>query len=224
MCGFRPVEQTAADIARVPALRDAIGQIQADRFRSAMEEVAAAVEDGRADPAEARRMKSDALRLAFAALIEADADHVAERVREVVRMVEAGKDVAATDRLVANLDSYFTGDVGCFAPYFLNYLEISAGEAFVMPANEPHAYLSGECVEVMACSDNVVRVGLTPKAKDTKTLLDMLTYNDMMPQVLNGVQTNSFTKLYQPPRDIQEFQLDLVRLPKGEMVELAASP
>ena len=29
----------------------------------------------------------------------------------------------------------------------------------------------------MACSDNVVRAGLTPKFKDKKTLCDMLTYN-----------------------------------------------
>lgn len=43
-------------------------------------------------------------------------------------------------------------------------------------ANLPHAYLSGDCVECMACSDNVVRAGLTPKFMDVPTLCSMLDY------------------------------------------------
>ena len=33
----------------------------------------------------------------------------------------------------------------------------------------------------MACSDNVVRAGLTPKFKDVATLCDMLTYTYVLP-------------------------------------------
>jgi mannose-6-phosphate isomerase len=62
------------------------------------------------------------------------------------------------------------------APLLLNYVTLGAGHAFVMRANEPHAYLSGDILECMACSDNVVRVGLTPKFKDVDTLTAMLTY------------------------------------------------
>ena len=39
-----------------------------------------------------------------------------------------------------------------------------------------HLFTTVDCVECMACSDNVVRAGLTPKFKDKKTLCDMLTY------------------------------------------------
>ena len=42
--------------------------------------------------------------------------------------------------------------------------------------NLPHAYLSGDCIECMACSDNVVRAGLTPKLIDVPTLCEMLIY------------------------------------------------
>ncbi len=42
------------------------------------------------------------------------------------------------------------------APLFLNYLLIAPGESFFMAANEPHAYVAGEIIECMACSDNVV--------------------------------------------------------------------
>lgn len=55
-----------------------------------------------------------------------------------------------------------------------------------MGADIPHAYLQGisdlylhnigEIIESMACSNNVVRAGLTPKAIDKETLLKMLTY------------------------------------------------
>ena len=45
------------------------------------------------------------------------------------------------------------------APLFLNYLLIAPGESFFMAANEPHAYVAGEILECMACSDNVVRAG-----------------------------------------------------------------
>ena len=53
---------------------------------------------------------------------------------------------------------------------------IQPGEAMFLRANLPHAYLSGDCVECMACSDNVVRAGLTPKFMDVETLCEMLDY------------------------------------------------
>jgi mannose-6-phosphate isomerase len=54
------------------------------------------------------------------------------------------------------LAQQFHGDPGAMAPLFLNYLLIAPGESFFMAANEPHAYVAGEIIECMACSDNVV--------------------------------------------------------------------
>jgi hypothetical protein len=48
------------------------------------------------------------------------------------------------------------------APLFLNYLLIAPGESFFMAANEPHAYVAGEIIECMACSDNVVSLVSLP--------------------------------------------------------------
>jgi mannose-6-phosphate isomerase len=56
------------------------------------------------------------------------------------------------------LAQQFPGDSGAMAPLFLNYLLIAPGESFFMAANEPHAYVAGEIIECMACSDNVVRL------------------------------------------------------------------
>jgi len=77
------------------------------------------------------------------------------------------------------LAQQFPGDPGAMAPLFLNYLLIAPGESFFMAANEPHAYVAGEIIECMACSDNVVRVkifsfvfggGGAPKMMQYKTL------------------------------------------------------
>jgi len=81
--------------------------------------------------------------------------------------------------LVLSLEKQYPGDVGVLAAYFMNYVKLSPGEALFVGANEPHAYLSGECIECMATSDNVVRAGLTPKYRDVQTLCSMLTHDQV---------------------------------------------
>lgn len=71
----------------------------------------------------------------------------------------------------------FPNDVGILSLFFFNLIKLKPGESIFLPANIPHAYLEGDCIECMACSDNVVRAGLTPKYKDVETLLTMLNYN-----------------------------------------------
>jgi mannose-6-phosphate isomerase len=74
------------------------------------------------------------------------------------------------------LAEQYVDDVGCFSIFLLNCLKLKQGEAIFLSANIPHAYLFGDGVECMACSDNVVRAGLTPKFKDVNVLCDMLDY------------------------------------------------
>ena len=63
-------------------------------------------------------------------------------------------------RAILRLAQQFPGDPGAMSPLFLNYLLIAPGESFFMAANEPHAYVAGEIIECMACSDNVVSFDL----------------------------------------------------------------
>ena len=69
-----------------------------------------------------------------------------------------------------------------FAAYFLNVVALQPGQAMFLPANEPHAYVSGQLVEAMATSDNVIRAGLTPKLRDTTVLCSSLTYSQAPPR------------------------------------------
>ncbi|VDO05979.1 unnamed protein product [Rodentolepis nana] len=90
-----------------------------------------------------------------------------------------GVDSSSLVELFLRLNQQFPGDVGCLSVFFFNYIKMKPGEAIFLKANTPHAYISGDCVECMANSDNVVRAGLTPKFKDVERLLDMLEYESL---------------------------------------------
>lgn len=113
-------------------------------------------------------------------------------------------------KIFLQLNADFPNDVGCLSLFFLNVINLNAGEAIYLPAKIPHAYLSGDCIEVMACSDNVVRAGLTPKFKDTDTLLEMLIYDGesareklFKPYVLD--ENHPHTLVFKP--NIEDFAL-----------------
>lgn len=46
------------------------------------------------------------------------------------------------------LSEEYPGDIGIMMPLLLNYLRMGKGESFFMAANEPHAYLKGDILEV----------------------------------------------------------------------------
>jgi mannose-6-phosphate isomerase len=71
------------------------------------------------------------------------------------------------------IDQYGNSDIGIIFTFFFNILKLQKGESFVISPDEPHAYIAGDLVEAMVNSDNVVRGGLTPKFKDTQTLVDV---------------------------------------------------
>lgn len=71
----------------------------------------------------------------------------------------------------------------------------------------------------MACSDNVVRAGLTPKFKDVKNLLGMLNYDGAAaedkifhPRILDA--SHPHTWLFSPP--IEDFVVLKTEIPKEE--------
>ncbi|SPO31474.1 probable PMI40 - mannose-6-phosphate isomerase [Ustilago trichophora] len=124
-------------------------------------------------------------------------------------------------KLVLKLAEEFPRDVGIFCTFLLNISTLNPGEALFLQANEPHAYLEGEILECMASSDNVVRAGLTPKLRDTETLIEMCTYQSGSDRGrLQGVQWEKSSPqndvealLYDPP--IEEFSVVTTRMGKG---------
>jgi mannose-6-phosphate isomerase len=76
----------------------------------------------------------------------------------------------------------------------------------------PHAYVRGNIIECMANSDNVVRVGLTPKFKDAQALVDILADEPQPVAILDG--SDAPEVVYRTPA--HEFQVGRRRMRPGE--------
>ena len=175
-----------------------------------------ASKEGKPEGAEAEayaRVKA-CFRALFEALMTAPADRIAAQLAALVRRVQSTNEMlrAPVEELAMRLHAQYPGDVGVFCVYLLNYKLLKPGEALFLGANEPHAYLSGDCAEVMATSDNVVRAGLTPKWKDVETLCSCLTYIDGPPHLVVPTQPAGQPHVwtYVPPEVVDEFLLDRV--------------
>ncbi|KAI6217480.1 Mannose-6-phosphate isomerase [Aphelenchoides fujianensis] len=124
-------------------------------------------------------------------------------------VVLAAAEKTELQQLMLRLDGeYPGGDVGVLAPIFLNYFRLKEGESTFLGPNEPHAYLLGDCVECMACSDNTIRAGLTPKFKDVETLCDSLTYRMTGPPYFKPKEVAKGVVEYAPP--VPEFAVQKI--------------
>lgn len=59
--------------------------------------------------------------------------------------------------------STYPGDKGALLTALLAHVSLDVGSAAYVPAGVPHSYIKGLGLEVMTTSDNVLRLGLTPK-------------------------------------------------------------
>jgi mannose-6-phosphate isomerase len=91
------------------------------------------------------------------------------------RLQGTGGALEEEEALFLDLRNRYAGaDAGLFALFLLNLVHLEAGQGVYIGPGVPHAYLGGNIVECMANSDNVVRVGLTPKYRDAETLIAIL--------------------------------------------------
>jgi len=75
---------------------------------------------------------------------------------------------------------------GIFSLYFFNLLRLRPGQAIFQAAGVPHAALSGQALEIMASSDNVIRGGLTPKHIDVPQLLQLISFDGLTPKIVES--------------------------------------
>ncbi|KAJ8107174.1 hypothetical protein ONZ43_g6820 [Nemania bipapillata] len=220
LCGFRPLGEIAHFLSNIPSLRSLVGEEVATNFITTVKS-----SEGESSP-DATAQNKRALRSAFSAMMQSSPEDVASAAKSLVAEAESqGSTFAAggtestsgeiMSRLIIRLNKQFPDDIGLFVLFFLNYVTLSPGEALFLKADDIHAYVSGDIIECMAASDNVVRAGFTPKFKDVQNLVDMLTYNyapigeqKMTPReypyaVLNRAAYSSGSEaiLYDPPID-----------------------
>ncbi|XP_064615035.1 mannose-6-phosphate isomerase-like [Liolophura sinensis] len=168
LCGFRPIKQVANFLETIPELRAAVGNEYTLKLIAASRTMD-------------MPFHREAMKECFNSLMNQDQDAVKEELGKLVGKVQQiEEDKGDTSPFVGDillkLHREFPGDIGCFVAYFLNLMKLQPGQAMFLEANLPHAYLSGNCMECMACSDNVIRAGLTSKYIDKVTLVKMLNY------------------------------------------------
>jgi mannose-6-phosphate isomerase len=72
-------------------------------------------------------------------------------------------------------------DQGALLAVFLQSVILEPGDSVYIPAGMPHSYISGIGIEVMTSSDNVLRLGLTPKAVYPELALRALDFESDLP-------------------------------------------
>ncbi|KAK9469047.1 mannose-6-phosphate isomerase [Lipomyces arxii] len=205
-CGFRPVSEIKHFLDAVPEFRELVGEAAASKFANAID-LPKSKDDEQAN--------KKLLQLLLGAVMTAPDDSVKSHAATLVDRVKCEGDKfvgggALTD-LLLRLNKQFPLDIGLFFGIFmLNYVTLSPGEAIFLKAKDPHAYISGDIIECMAASDNVVRAGFTPKFKDVDNLVAMLTYEcapveqqKMKPAAFGRASGTGTAQLYDPP--IPEF-------------------
>lgn len=85
-----------------------------------------------------------------------------------------GKDEYIPRLLLRLSEQYDKADNGTLvALVTMNYLQLREGESIYIPADGIHAYLSGDIIECMARSNNVLNTGFCPRAD--RNSVDMFT-------------------------------------------------
>jgi mannose-6-phosphate isomerase len=212
LCGFRPLKEIVHFLDTIAPLRDLVGESNAKAL---------------AEAANTSTGAKSALRTAFTALMKNDKSTVASKSKDLVSLASANKITPGPstntpeelNEIVQRCNSQFPADIGLFVLFFLNFVKLAPGQAMYLKADDIHAYISGDIIECMASSDNVIRAGFTPKFQDVNTLTEILTYDHDPPeqQLLQPVDypylklnstaysSGSESLLYDPP--IEEFSV-----------------
>ena len=191
LCGFRPPVEVAG-------LLGALG----------LAELEPHVRRLGSEGAAAYRPLLEALRGLNGTDVVARAVDTARRARE-----DAGPERRDASRWIERIAAFHPEDPLVIAPLILRLIHLEPGQALFTGPGVPHSYLEGSGVEVMANSDNVLRLGLTSKGVNARELLDILVYEaagdanlEPAAEKLPWGRRTSFT----PP--VEDFRLDVLNL------------
>ncbi|TKR88408.1 hypothetical protein L596_012661 [Steinernema carpocapsae] len=210
LCGFRPAREIAQNMLVFYELRVIMG----------VENCAEFCELAQDDKRNAKALKECLekcirfmlkMQATQPAIVQIQLDNLCKRINY---KNERGCLTEETVGVMNRTRDEFPGDVGCFAPLYINHMILEPGQCCYYGAGEIHAYLSGECIECVGCSNNTIRAALTPKYKDQENLCKVLNYRMtdpafylVEPKVLNG-----FSHVEQYAPDCKDFTLHQIKI------------
>ncbi|WP_210378284.1 mannose-6-phosphate isomerase, class I, partial [Borreliella garinii] len=97
-------------------------------------------------------------------------------------------------------------DVGLLVFLGMNILKLKPGEVVYTNSQEVHAYLKGDCIELMTNSDNVIRAGLTTKYIDKEEMLRVGQFEEGKVSFLKPDFQNSFSVFRLPNTNLKLIQ------------------
>lgn len=193
VCGFRPLSEIKNMLMDIYPLKKLVMADSDD-----IDLLAAGDEQG--------------LRNCYQKLFDRDLDALIECVEAISK--DFGKEMCKFDVLeIFNiLKRDFPKDIGVISIFFLNVIRLEPGQAMFADTGQIHSYLSGDCIESVALSDNVIRVGLTKKYRDTKHLSNILNYKSPTAEgiILKPERIDDQRLLFQPP--IEDFAVTQITL------------
>uniref|UniRef100_A0A7I4YS12 mannose-6-phosphate isomerase n=1 Tax=Haemonchus contortus TaxID=6289 RepID=A0A7I4YS12_HAECO len=213
LCGFRPADEILANIEAFPPLRYVMDSHNCENLRDVL--------DKEKNPYSLKCRQ--ALAACFGEMMERTRRHpdlVSEYVDELIECLDNGVRGCLTEstvKVIQKMSVDFPGDVGVFSPLILNHMILKPGECCYYAAEELHAYLSGECVECVGCSNNTIRAAMTPKFIDRDALCEVLNYRMTPPEdyLVPAIPLADYPGVDEYSPDCKDFQLHRIRVPSN---------
>ena len=150
------------------------------------------------------------LRVLFQSLLTMDAAKKMLVIAQAVSASASGCDGAdPVYEWILHLYDEYPSDIGILFPAVLNLVCLEPEQAMFLSSGEPHAYLKGVGIELMANSDNVLRGGLTSKYMDIPNLINVLTFQERSPSIIFSRKCSETEWVYDT--SAEEFCLSIIR-------------
>ena len=150
-----------------------------------------------------------------------------EEYEKILKSILESKE-SKDNYLIKKLYDNYGLDPGILISLFMNYLHKKKGEAVFIDENIPHSYIYGNCLELMACSDNVIRLGLTPKLVDKENFdkIVKINFEDMIYDKSNRneadfMEIDDKNKIIKYDiKDINDFKLELYEIKEDRIIDI----
>ncbi|EPD6700721.1 mannose-6-phosphate isomerase, class I [Cronobacter dublinensis] len=195
MNGFRPCQEIVNHFLRLssPELMPALAEFQ-------------------------HHLNNDGLKHFFVSLMQLSLQEKNNVLCQLDESLHAGGFVHLQEFLI-RLQKDYPGDIGILAPLLLHCITLEPGEAMFLRAGTLHAYVYGTAVEVMACSDNVLRAGLTPKKINLPELVSCTVFSETQEHALKLVPDIAGNERHYPV-PVEDFRFSVMGNCQQKLIEV----